>query len=169
MRFPTDSAEPSTLAALRWLLLALLAAGMIGMGTDLLLLDHYEDGWQLPPLVLIALGLCAAAWVAGRGSAAAVAALRWTMWLFVAAGAIGIGLHFAGNREFQKEIDPTIAGWPLFVKVMTAKAPPALAPASMIQLGLLGLLFTYRHPAFARRASAFGEAAVDGSARAMEE
>jgi hypothetical protein len=29
---------------------------------------------------------------------------------------------------------------------MKAKAPPALAPASMIQLGLLGLLYTYRHP-----------------------
>ena len=30
---------------------------------------------------------------------------------------------------------------------MTAKAPPALAPAGMIQMGLLGLLYTYRHPA----------------------
>jgi len=29
---------------------------------------------------------------------------------------------------------------------MTAKTPPALAPGAMIQLGLLGLVYTYRHP-----------------------
>jgi hypothetical protein len=34
---------------------------------------------------------------------------------------------------------------------MTAKAPPALAPAGLIQLGLLGLLYTYRHPALQLR------------------
>jgi hypothetical protein len=31
---------------------------------------------------------------------------------------------------------------------VTAKAPPALAPAVMAQLGFLGLLYTYRHPEF---------------------
>jgi hypothetical protein len=35
----------------------------------------------------------------------------------------------------------------LFVKVVTAKAPPALAPGVMVQLGLLGLVYTYKHPA----------------------
>jgi hypothetical protein len=146
--------EPPTLAALRWLLLALLTIGLIGTATDLLLLEHFEDAWQLPPLVLIAAGLCSVAWIAARGGAAAIAALRWTMWLCIAAGVVGVALHFNGNREFQQEIDPTLSGWPLFVKVITAKAPPALAPASMVQLGLLGLLFTYRHPAFAPGAPA---------------
>ncbi|HYJ16246.1 MAG TPA: hypothetical protein VE170_12200 [Candidatus Limnocylindria bacterium] len=28
-----------------------------------------------------------------------------------------------------------------------AKAPPLLAPGSMVQLGLLGLAYTYKHPA----------------------
>jgi hypothetical protein len=44
-------------------------------------------------------------------------------------------------------MDPSLSGWPLFVKVVTAKAPPALAPGVMVQLGLLGLVYTYRHPA----------------------
>jgi hypothetical protein len=61
-------------------------------------------------------------------------------------------LHYGGNSEFQREVDPAIGGWSLVVKVMTAKAPPALAPAGLIQLGLLGLLYTYRHPALQLRA-----------------
>jgi hypothetical protein len=81
-----------------------------------------------------------------RESSAAIVVLRWTMGLFVVACAAGLMLHYNGNREFQKELDPALSGWPLFVKVVTAKAPPALAPAGMIQLGVLGLLFTYKPP-----------------------
>ena len=69
------------------------------------------------------------------------------MTMFVAAGDAGVLLHYNGNREFQTEMDPSLSGWPLFVKVVTAKAPPALAPGPWWQLGLLGLLYTYRHPA----------------------
>ncbi len=72
--------------------------------------------------------------------------LRATMAACIAAGALGMVLHFQSNREFQKEIDPSLEGWPLVVTVLRAKAPPALAPAAMIQLGLVGLLCTYRHP-----------------------
>ena len=136
----------STLSALRRLLLALLAFGMLGTAVDLLLLAHYEDAWQWPPLALSVVGLLVVAWIALRESSAAIVALRWTMGLFVVAGAAGLMLHYNGNREFQKELDPALSGWPLLVKVVTAKAPPALAPAGMIQLGLLGLLFTYKHP-----------------------
>lgn len=143
----SETRESATLGGLRRLVLALLTFGMIGTGVDLVLLDHYEDAWQWPPLALVAAGLAVVAWVAVRGGPAPVGALRWTMVLFIAAGAAGLLLHYNGNREFQKELDPALSGWPLFLKVVTAKAPPALAPASMIQLGLLGLLFTYRHPA----------------------
>ncbi len=143
---PSNTAESPTLAAVRWLLLALLAFGMLGTGLDLVLLDHYEDAWQWPPLALTVVGLLVVAWIAARQSRAAILALRWTMRLFVLAGVAGLMLHYNGNREFQKELDPALSGWPLFVKVITAKAPPAMAPASMIQLGLLGLLVTYKHP-----------------------
>ena len=123
---------------------------MLGTAADLMLLDHHEDAWQLVPLVLIGLGLAAAAacaWAAGPG---AILLLRVVMVSFVGAGVLGVLLHYFGNVEFQKELDPQQAGWPLFVKAITAKAPPALAPAVMIQMGLLGLLYTYRHPASGR-------------------
>ena len=126
---------------------------MLGTTVDLLLLEHYEAGWQLTPFIMIALGLVVVVWVAVTGSALAVSALRIVMVLFIATGMLGIMLHYQGNWEFQHELDPTAGGWEVFVKVMRAKAPPALAPAGMIQIGLLGLLYTYRHPVLVRMIS----------------
>jgi len=124
----------------------LLAIGLIGTAVDLVLLDHYEDAWQMPPLILTIGSLAVVLWVGFGGGPAALTALRIAMVLCVASGLVGIALHYNGNREFQHEIDPSLAGWELFRKVVTAKAPPALAPAVMAQLGFLGLLYTYRHP-----------------------
>ena len=146
--------EGGALGTIRRLLLLILTIGMLGTAVDLLLLDHYEGPWQLPPLVLIGMALVVVAVVATvRVSWIAIMILRVTMVLFVMAGVLGILLHYTGNLEFQKEIDPSLEGWPLFVRIVTAKAPPALAPAVMVQLGLIGLLYTYRHPALARSTS----------------
>jgi hypothetical protein len=138
--------EHPVLQTIRRLLLALLAVVMLGTAADLLLLEHYEDAWQIPPLILIAIGLAVVLWTTAAGSAGAVTTLRVVMMLFIVSGMLGLVLHYIGNREFQQEMDPSLGGWALFVKVMTAKAPPALAPAVMVQMGLLGLLYTYRHP-----------------------
>ncbi len=69
------------------------------------------------------------------------------MAMFVVAAVLGITFHYQGNLEFQLEINPEQSSWDLFNKVIRAKAPPALAPGAMAQLGLLGLIYTYRHPA----------------------
>jgi hypothetical protein len=138
--------ENRTLATVRRLLLAILTIGMAGTVADLLLLQHYEDAWQAPPLVLLSAGLITVAlmWTdPGRTTVRTFAAL---MILFILSGLAGLVLHYNGNLEFQREIDPTQRGWTLVMAVMRAKAPPALAPAGMIQLGLIGLLSIYRHP-----------------------
>ena len=139
--------EDSTIRIIRRLLLAILTIGIIGTAADLLLIEHFEDGWQLPPLALFALALVVVAWTALRPVWISLLTLRVVMTLFILAGGAGVLLHYNGNSEFQKEMDPELAGWPLFVKVVTAKSPPALAPGVMVQLGLIGLLYTYRHPA----------------------
>jgi len=141
-----QSSSSSVAVSLRRWLLVLLAVGLLGTAVDLVLLDHYEDAWQMPPLVLTIASLAVVVWVGIGGGQAAITTLRIAMVLCVASGLAGIALHYNGNREFQHEIDPSLAGWALFVKVVTAKAPPALAPAVMAQLGFLGLLYTYRHP-----------------------
>ena len=141
--------EPPMMQTVRRALLALLVVFMLGTGLDLMLLDHHEDAWQLVPLALLASGLVVSVWTL-RGRAGAITAMRLLMVLFVAAGFLGITLHYLGNRDFQLEMDPAAAGWPLFLKVVRAKSPPALAPASMVMMGLLGLVYTYQHPALRR-------------------
>jgi hypothetical protein len=141
--------EPPMMRTIRRALLALLVVFMLGTGLDLMLLDHHDGAWQMIPLALLAAGLVVSAWTLG-GRAGAITTMRILMVLFVAAGFLGIALHYLGNREFQREMDPQLAGWPLFVKIVTAKAPPALAPASMVMMGLLGLIYTYQHPALYR-------------------
>jgi hypothetical protein len=139
------------IAVIRRILLCILFIGLTGMGTELLFLQHDEEATQLIPLVLIALGFVAIAWHAAQESSASLGMLQVTMVLFVASGLLGMYLHYRANVEFQREVDPSIAGRALFWKSMMAKTPPALAPGSMSQLGLIGLAYAYRYPLRPRR------------------
>lgn len=136
---------------LRRLLLALLLFGLVATATDLYLLQHFEDVNQLAPLAAIGFSLMAILWHLVQGGPAPLRALQAAMVIMVIAGAVGFALHFRGNMEFQLDIDPTLSGWELAMKVLRAKAPPALAPGAMAQLGLLGLIYSYKHPALSRR------------------
>jgi multisubunit Na+/H+ antiporter MnhB subunit len=144
----TTTTDPhDDLRAIRRWLTALVALGAAGLTAELVALGHYEDGWQMAPLGLLVASLATLIWFAWTGSAASVSALRAIMALVVSAGVLGIALHYQGNLEFQLEIDASQSHWDLFTKVLHAKAPPALAPGAMAQLGLLGLVVTARHPA----------------------
>jgi hypothetical protein len=145
-------AQHSTLPALRRLLLILLTFGILATTTDLLLIDHHEDAFQYAPLVVNGLALATILWHVLGGGAASVRALRVVMLLFLVAAVLGVTFHYQGNLEFQLEINPERSSWELFKKVIQAKAPPALAPGIMAQLGLLGLIYTYRHPALSSSA-----------------
>lgn len=138
--------EPASLVTLRRLLLAILLIGMAGMAVELLLLKHDEEATQLIPLVLLGIAFTALVWNAARPSVASLMMVQMTMVMFVAAGLLGMYLHYAANVEFQREMDASLGGMPLFWKVMAAKAPPPLAPGSLSQLGLIGLAYTYRYP-----------------------
>lgn len=127
--------------------MAVLAFGAIGTFVELLLLGHYEEAWQLTPLVLIATSLITLAWLAVRPSAVGVRLFQSVMIMFLFAGVLGILLHVRGAGEFQWEMDPSQTRWTVFTKAVRSKAPPALAPGVMLQLGLIGLVGTYRHPA----------------------
>jgi len=144
-------AEPLTIVTLRHILMGILVLGLVGTGTELMLLGHI-DGWQqLVPVALIGLGLLVLGWHGITRRAQGLRALRWTMSLFVASGFIGTVLHYRGNVEFALETYRTLAGWELFREAMTG-ATPALSPGTMIELGLVGLAYTYRHPMLTRDA-----------------
>jgi hypothetical protein len=79
--------------------------------------------------------------------------LQALMLLFVVVGGLGLLLHFKGNIDFELEMQPDASGWPLIWAALKG-ATPTLAPGAMAQLGLIGLAYTYRHPALGGRASA---------------
>ena len=142
----TSREDSPTLAVIRRIILGLVALGTTGMTVELLLVGHFEDANQLIPLVVAAFGLVTLLWVFVTGQVVALRTFQFAMLLYAGAGAIGITLHYKANVALQLEADPTLTGVALLKKVVTAAAPPALAPGLMVQLALLGLSYTYRHP-----------------------
>ncbi|MSO49459.1 MAG: hypothetical protein EXQ49_06085 [Acidobacteria bacterium] len=132
----------STLATIRRLLLALLVFGMAGTTAELWLMGHYEDWKQLIPFGVMALSTLAGFWHGFARTTSSASLFRLSMLLLMVAGATGSVLHYRANMEFQLEMDPTMGGMALLLKVLHAKAPPALAPGNMALLGLLGLVST---------------------------
>ena len=124
MQDRTEQSEPVVQRAMRRLLLMVVTIGMVGTAADLLLLEHYEEAWQLPPLVLIAFGLLVVAWLF-VSTAACRDRHEGLDGLLRCDGMIGILLHYSGNSEFQREIDPTIQGWALIQAVRSEGAAGA--------------------------------------------
>jgi hypothetical protein len=136
---------------LRRLLLALVLLGMLGMSAELLLLEHVESATQWIPLAVIALGFAAGAAVAARPGRGTVRLFQGAMALCLAAGVLGVYLHYRGNLMFEREMDDTMRGFALLWAALHG-ATPALAPGALAHLGLIGLATTYRHPALRRPA-----------------
>jgi hypothetical protein len=126
--------------ALRRLLAATFLAGAIGTGAELLLLEHTEDVWQQLPLWLLAAGclLFVLAWL--RPHPATLRVLGVVMLLFLVSGVVGVWLHYEGNVEFEREIDPAAAGLTLMWDALGG-ATPALAPGTMALLGAVGFAY----------------------------
>lgn len=143
-------AEPAALAGLRRILLAVVLVGIVGLGAELLLLEHYDGVWQWVPIVALAIGLLLGVAVGVRPGRGVLLAFRAVMAAFLVAGAVGVYLHLAGNAEFERESDPAIRGTALLWEALRG-ATPSLAPGALAQLGLVGLALSYRHPALRRR------------------
>lgn len=142
---PPGGSDHAVVAALRRGLILVFLFGTVGTTVELFLLEHVEDWKQWTPIVLFALGIGVAMWVLIRPSARALRLLSATMVAFMLSGGLGTWYHYRGNVEFELERTPELSGFSLFASAMGG-ATPALAPGTMIQLGLIGLLFTWRHP-----------------------
>jgi len=138
-------------------MLVLFTFAVAGLAVELTFLEHYEDRSMMIPLAAIAAALLALVVLVARPSPASVWLFRAATVAFALVGAVGVVLHYQGSLAFQVDMDPTASAWALFWKVMHMKAPPTLAPGSMVQLGLLGLLSTYRHPVLGSHRSPFPE------------
>ncbi|HEV8600040.1 MAG TPA: hypothetical protein VGQ69_11815 [Gemmatimonadales bacterium] len=139
-------ARHAALGALRGLLLIILLLGIVGTGIELLLLEHTEGVWQLVPLLLLGVALLVLTWHLIARSPASVRVTQLLMLTFILSGFAGLLLHYRGNVEFERELHTAAAGFELFWEAIKG-ATPTLAPGAMIQLGLIGLVYTHRHPA----------------------
>jgi hypothetical protein len=143
----SETEDGRTMSVIRSVLLVILILGIVGTGVELLLIEHTADVRQWIPLLLILSSLCVLGWRAVAGGAWSLRFFRGVMVGFVGAGFLGFYFHYNGSVEFRLESDPSLKGWALFWQAMRGKAPPPLAPGIMIQLGLIGLAYAYRHPA----------------------
>lgn len=129
--------------SLRQAVLAVLVFGSIGTFSELYLLGHYEDWWQMVPLGLLLL-------VGGTSAAYLVhptepirRGIIVVMWACIIAGLAGHWLHYKGNAAFEREMYPDRAGFELFRESMSG-ATPVLAAGTMTVVGLLGLIAAWR-------------------------
>ena len=132
--------------SLRSILLLLVLIGIVGLIAELLLLKHTDSFNQWIPLIVLTVGLVSSILVLFRPAPGSIRLFRWIMASFVIAGILGLYLHYRGNVEFALERNPEMHGLSLLWKALRG-ATPTLAPGALAQLGLLGLAFTYRHPA----------------------
>jgi len=142
------SRDSETLSTIRALLLGALTLGVVGTIGELILLRHIETPTQWIPIVLLVVLLPVLAWHARAPRDASVRIVQVMMLCFVATGVLGVGLHYVGNVDFERELQPNEHGF-TFLRKTVAGATPVLAPGSMVLLGLVGLAHAHRHPALA--------------------
>ncbi len=139
------AAEETVSHKMRRLIVALLVFGSIGTIVELLLLEHTEDFWQWTPVALLGITSLLLLVVHLRPTRRLIQTVRVLMTVLVVNGALGVYLHLVGNIEFEKEMYPSMAGFELFWEALKG-ATPTLAPGAIALLGLVGLVFCYRHP-----------------------
>ncbi len=136
----------TTLETMRWFLAIAFVVGGVGILAELFLLEHTEDYWQWTPLILIGLSIVAFVALGTRPTKSVLRVTQTLMVLVLVSGGLGIFFHFKGNIEFEKEMYPSMAGLELVWESLKG-ATPSLAPGAMVLLGLVGLIYCYRHPA----------------------
>lgn len=134
----TDATRP-----LRRMLAAVLFVGMVGVGAELVLMEHDEEWKQLVPLAALGAGIAAQGWDTYARRPASRWTLRVTMLALAASGVAGLWLHYESNVEFQRELDPSLAGWSLVLATMRAHSPPSLGPGVLCLLGAIGWIATH--------------------------
>ena len=124
------------------LLLLIVIISSVGTFTELLLLEHTEEFYQLVPVVLLATVAVNALLVLLMPRRWSVNMFRVVLVLCIISAGLGMFFHYEGNTEFVLERTPSLKGWGLFAKAIMG-GTPALAPGAMAQLALIGLLATY--------------------------
>lgn len=114
---------------------------LFGTAMELYLLGHYEDFYQLIPLVCIGSALLVFVILFFKRAIWVMRLFKIIIVLTALSGIYGIGLHLQANYEFEQELKPTASVWNLLAESLSG-ALPTLAPGSMIVLALIGYSYT---------------------------
>lgn len=114
---------------------------LFGTAMELYLLGHYEDFYQLIPLVCIGSALLVFVILFFKRAIWVMRLFKIIIVLTALSGVYGIGLHLQANYEFEQELRPTASVWNLLAESLSG-ALPTLAPGSMIVLALIGYSYT---------------------------
>lgn len=142
----THRAAPQTITTLRLFTLALSTFICLITPVELLLLNHLDRPWQWIPFAALGALATVNAWVWRRPTGRSLRLYRAFMGLLLLTGLVGVGFHLRQNYQFGLELSPEAVGWNRLLETLKGPAP-ALAPGLFVQLGALGLIFAYRHPA----------------------
>lgn len=139
-----DNGDAETLTAIRSFLLGIIGLVLFGLELELLFLNHVKTPLQMLPVGLAGGGLGMIVWHLVSPNPASIRILKGILCACSIVGALGMLIHNGMNAENHwRESHGLRPGF-------EEDAPPS-APAAMLPLGLLGLAYTFRHPALDER------------------
>jgi len=106
----------------------------LGLILELILIGHYESFWQYFPLISLGLGIVSLTLLSRS-----LVLVKSFYLLTIFAGVLGVILHLKNNWEFETEMYPGMGTTDLILNSLTG-AIPALAPGTLIPIGLMGFL-----------------------------
>jgi len=122
------------LAKLLFVAIAFMAVGVV---LELYLIGHFEDVFQLVPIITIALSFFIGIALWSKPLVNRVRLFKFSLLLCTISGFLGVFLHIKANYEFEKEMNTKASVTQLLIDSMSG-AFPALAPGSMILFALIG-------------------------------
>jgi hypothetical protein len=139
-----------TLSLMRRIVLGILAFEALGLLAELGLLGHFKSPTQVIAIALLVLVLISSVLAYRAKSVTTLRAFQIVMGLLMLGGAFGVVQHLEGNLAFSLELHPQMGFLERAWDVLKG-ATPALAPGTLVQMGLLGLVYTFRHPVLSGR------------------
>lgn len=126
----------------KYLLIFTAAFMAIGTLLELFLLAHYEDEWQLLPILLIIASLVLFGVYLFLEKLWVLRSLQTLLIAVGLSGGLGVFFHMKANLEFEAELHPTLSFTQHLLDSFSG-ALPALAPGSMFVFALIGYIYIY--------------------------
>ena len=110
---------------------------LLGTLTELYLITHYTDIFQIIPIVCIGISCFCFVVLFFKLTRLTLKLFKFSLLSNSLIGLLGVFFHLNSNYEFEKEMRPSSDSWGLFVESLSG-ALPALAPFNLVILSMVG-------------------------------